>query len=69
VTIWWPTAADLDAEQAIRAQFPCWQITPGLGGMAWSAFWRTPDGRYRRYLVAGSAPELLAKLHAVSEEA
>lgn len=61
---WWPTAAELDAEQALRAEFPGWQITPGLAAMVWSAFWRSSDGRHRRCLVAGSAPELLAKLRA-----
>jgi len=33
-----------------------------------SAFWCSPDGRARRYVVARSSTELLARLRAISEE-
>jgi hypothetical protein len=54
--------AMVSAPEQLSAEFPAWQITPGLAGRVWSAFWRTPDGRQRRCLVAGSGPELLVKL-------
>jgi hypothetical protein len=65
MTTWWPTAAGLDAEQALHAEFPGWQIRPGIGGMVWTAFWRSADGRSRRYIVRKSAADLLAALRAI----
>jgi hypothetical protein len=64
----WPTAAELDAEQALRAEFTAWKITPGLAGLVWSASWNSADRRSRRYIVAASAAELLAKLRAITDE-
>jgi hypothetical protein len=59
-----PPAALASAGQALAAQFPQWEVTTP-GGM-WTAFWRSPDGRSRRVIVAPSGPELLARLRAIS---
>jgi hypothetical protein len=47
--------------EVISAEFPEWEITASAPG-TWSAFWRSNDGRTRRYLVARSSTELLALL-------
>jgi hypothetical protein len=50
----------------LAREFPAWQIDfmPGsLHGVA--AFWRSPDGRSRRYIVRRSSAELLAQLRAI----
>lgn len=66
MSAWWPVAAELAAVEALSAEFPHWRITAGIGGMVWSAFWRSPDGRSRRVIVKGNAPELLSALRSAS---
>jgi hypothetical protein len=44
-----------------------WEI--GQGGGMWWAFWKSPDGRSRRFLVAPSASQLGAALVKVAGEA
>lgn len=65
MSAWWPTAAEPDAEEAIRVGFPGWKIT--RDGLAWSAFWRSDDGRHCRYVAAQTATELLGKLRAIGD--
>jgi hypothetical protein len=52
---------------ALAREFPGWQISvnPGGTGIA-TAFWRSEDGRSRRYLVATSAAGLLRMLREIS---
>lgn len=52
----------LPASDRIRARFPRWEITTAIGGRIWSAERKWNGGRRRRYIIAGSAPELLVKL-------
>ena len=50
----------------LSREFPDWQIDvhPGGAGIC-TAFWRSPDGHSRRYLVARSSGALLARLRAL----
>lgn len=51
---------------ALARDFPDWQISIRPAGVGIStAFWCSPDGRSRRYVVARSSAELLAKLRAI----
>jgi hypothetical protein len=59
-----PSAALASAGHALAAEFPDWEVSTITAGM-WGAYWRSADGRHRRYLVAASAPELLARLRAI----
>jgi hypothetical protein len=56
-----PPAALASAGRSLAAEFPAWQIAPVRGGM-WGAYWRSGDGRHRRYIVTRSAPQLLDAL-------
>jgi hypothetical protein len=51
--------------RAIKEEFPEWEILPGQWG-TWSAWWKSPDGRRRRYIVVQSAPELLDRLRTIA---
>jgi hypothetical protein len=50
----------------LSREFPDWQIDvhPGGAGIC-TAFWCSPDGHSRRYLVARSSGALLARLRAL----
>jgi len=56
-----PPAALASAGVTLAAEYPEWEITVAPGGI-WTAYWRTADGRHRRYIVTRSAPELVAAL-------
>lgn len=46
-------------------EFPDWSISIRPAGLPLcGAYWQSDDGRHRRYIVAGSAGELLAELRA-----
>lgn len=54
---------------AIASEFPAWQVSIRPGGLdICTAFWCSQDGRARRYVVARSSTELIARLRAISEE-
>jgi len=58
-----PAAAMAAAGAAIAAEFGEWAVSLSPDGLGmWGAYWQSPDGRHRRYIVAASAPELLAAL-------
>jgi hypothetical protein len=59
-----PPAAVASAGAALAAQFSQWEITGRPSGI-WVAYWSSPDGRHRRVIAAGSAPELLTRLRAI----
>jgi hypothetical protein len=61
----WSPAAHSQVLAALAAEFPGWEIRPAWWGQ-WSAWWRSEDGRSRRYIVKGSAAELLAELRVIS---
>jgi len=46
----------------LAAEFPQWEIAVVPAGPMWSAYWQSPDGRRRRYIVAPSAEQLLGTL-------
>ena len=47
----------------IATEFPGWDVTVRPAGLCViAAYWQSQDGRHRRYIVAGSAAELLAAL-------
>ena len=50
----------------LASEFPEWQISvnPGTLGIV-TAYWCSPDGRSRRYIVACSAAELLNHLRTI----
>lgn len=51
---------------ALAREFPDWQIAFRPGGVGiCAAYWCSPDGRSRRYIVARSSGELLARLRAI----
>jgi hypothetical protein len=52
--------------RVLSHEFPDWQIDvhPGGAGIC-TAFWCSPDGHSRRYLVARSSGALLARLRAL----
>jgi hypothetical protein len=53
---------------ALADEFPGWEITLNPGGLdVVAAYWQTPDGRSRRYVVARSPGELLAALRAIAD--
>jgi hypothetical protein len=62
-------AAMAAAGAALATEFHQWavSVTPGGLGM-WGAYWQSPDGRHRRYIVAPSAPQLLAALRGRAAE-
>jgi len=51
---------------ALASEFPDWQINvnPGTLGI-FTAYWCSPDGRSRRYIVTSSAAELLSRLRTI----
>jgi hypothetical protein len=52
---------------ALAREFPDWQIDIHPAGVAvCTAYWSSPDGRSRRYIVARSCAELLARLRAIA---
>jgi hypothetical protein len=55
-------AALASAGRTLAAEFPAWQSGPVADGVMWGAYWQTPDGRHRRYIVAPSAVQLLGAL-------
>ena len=58
-----PAAAMAAAGAAIAAEFGEWAVSLSADGLGmWSAYWQSHDGRHRRYIVAPSAPHLLAAL-------
>jgi hypothetical protein len=50
----------------LSREFPDWQfdVYPGASEIC-TAFWCSPDGRSRRYIVAWSTAELLARLRII----
>jgi hypothetical protein len=52
--------------RVLSREFPDWQIDvhPDGAGIC-TAFWRSPDGHSRRFLVARSSGALLARLRAL----
>jgi hypothetical protein len=51
---------------ALARDFPDWQISIRPAGVGiCTAYWCSPDGRSRRYVVARSSAELLARLRAI----
>jgi hypothetical protein len=50
-------------------EFPGWQLAtlPGPSGM-WSAWWASPDGRERWYIIAPSSVQLLERLRTITAE-
>jgi hypothetical protein len=51
---------------ALAREFPDWQIDIHPGGLdICTAFWRSPDGRSRRVVVARSSRDLLSRLRAL----
>jgi hypothetical protein len=51
---------------ALAREFPDWQIDVRPAGVGiCTAYWRSPDGRSRRYIVARSSGELLTRLRAI----
>jgi hypothetical protein len=63
-----PPAVLASAGAALAAEFPQWEITASPVGM-WTAYWKSGDGRHRRYIVAPSARELLDALREISDPA
>jgi hypothetical protein len=52
--------------EALARDFPDWQIDIHPAGVGiCTAYWCSPDGRSRRYVVARSSAELFARLRAV----
>jgi hypothetical protein len=51
---------------AFAIEFPGWQISVNQGDLGIStAYWRSPDGRSRRYIVACSAAKVLDRLRTI----
>jgi hypothetical protein len=51
---------------ALAREFPGWQIDVRPAGLdILTAYWCSPDGRSRRYVVATSSAGLLARLRAI----
>jgi hypothetical protein len=51
---------------ALAREFPDWQIDAQPGGLdICTAYWRSPDGRSQRVVVARSGRDLLARLRAL----
>jgi hypothetical protein len=55
----------VDDGGTLAREFPGWQIE--AGPYAWSAFWRSEDGRSRRLLVASSPAALLRMLRDIRD--
>jgi hypothetical protein len=65
-----PAAEAASAGRELAREFTEWQIdfVPGPPGVV-AAYWRSPDGRSRRYVVRRSSAELLARLREVGSPA
>jgi hypothetical protein len=50
------------AGRSLASEFPAWDVAVVAVGPMWGAYWQSDDGRHRRYIVAPSAPQLLAVL-------
>lgn len=59
-------AAAASAGLELAREFASWQIdfTPGAVGVV-AAYWRSPDGRSRRYVVRRTSAELLTRLREI----
>jgi len=52
--------------ETLARDFPAWQIDIHPAGVGiCTAYWCSPDGRSRRYVVARSSAELFARLRAI----
>lgn len=59
------TAGEPGPVALLVTEFPGWEISVRPAGLELcGAYWRSPDGRHRRYLVAATPSELLALLRA-----
>jgi hypothetical protein len=59
-------AAAASAGRELAREFAAWQIDFRPGSLdVVSAFWRSPDGRSRRYIVRRSSAELLVRLREI----
>jgi hypothetical protein len=58
------------AGRELAREFTAWQIefAPGALGVV-AAYWRSPDGRSRRYIVRRTSAELLARLREIGPPA
>lgn len=63
-------AATAAAGRDLAREFSSWEIdfTPATGGVV-AAYWRSADGRSRRYVVRRSSTELLARLREIGPSA
>jgi hypothetical protein len=61
-----PAAAAASAGRELASEFGSWQIdfSPGPAGVV-AAYWRSPDGRSRRYVVRRCTAELLTRLREI----
>jgi hypothetical protein len=62
-------AATAAAGRELAREFPAWEIdfTPAIPGVV-AAYWRSADGRSRRYVVRRSSTELLTRLREIGPE-
>jgi hypothetical protein len=63
-------AAAASVGRELARDFASWQIDFQPGSLdVVTAFWRSPDGRSRRYIVRRSTAELLARLREIGPPA
>jgi hypothetical protein len=63
-------AAAAAAGHELARDFDAWQIDYRPGSLeVVTAYWRSPDGRSRRYVVRRSSAELLARLREIGPPA
>lgn len=56
----------LSTPRLLATEFPGWEIVTRPSGLnIWTAYWCSPDGRSRRYIVARSDNELLQHLRTI----
>jgi hypothetical protein len=59
-------AAAASAGRELAREFAAWEIDFRSGSLdVVTAYWRSPDGRSRRYVVRRSSAELLARLRVI----
>jgi hypothetical protein len=64
-----PAATSASAGRQLAKEFAAWQIDFRPGSLdVVTAYWRSPDGRSRRYVVRRSSTELLARLREIGPE-